>query len=58
MNRTAEMLKICSRLRIDPHWGISTRETAQVLCSVARRAIALAEEAKEHEKAILAIIRS
>ena len=55
---TTEMLKICSRLRINKTWDISTRETAHVLGSVARRAIALAEEAQEHEKAILAIIRS
>lgn len=55
---TTEMLKICSGLRIDPRWDISTRETAHVLRSVARRAVALAEEAREHEKAILTIIRS
>lgn len=55
---TAEMLKICARLRIDPRWDITTRETAHVLRSIARRGIALAAEAKEHEKAILAITES
>lgn len=55
---TPEMLTICSRLRVDPRWDITTRETAQVLRCLARRAAALAEEAKQHEKAILDIIRS
>ena len=55
---TAEMLKTCSGLRIDARWDVATRETAHVLRSVARRALALAEEAKEHKKAIVAIIRS
>jgi transposase len=55
---TPEMLKICSRLRVDPRWDLTTRETAQVLRCLARRATTLANEAREHEKAILAIIRS
>ncbi len=55
---TAEMLKICSRPRVDPRWDITTRETAHVLHCLARRATNLAEEAREHEKAILEIIRS
>lgn len=55
---TPEMLKICARLRVDPRWDITTRETAKVLRCLARRATDLAEEAREHEKAILEIIRS
>ena len=55
---TPEMLKVCRRLRVDPRWDITTRETAQVLRCLARRAITLAEEAKDHEKAILDIVRS
>lgn len=55
---TAEMLKICSRLRVDPRWDVTTRETAHVLRCLARRAINLAEEARQHERAILEIIRS
>jgi len=55
---TPEMLKICSRLRVDPRWDITTRETAQVLRCLARRATTLTREAREHEQAILAIIRS
>lgn len=55
---TSEMLKICSRLRVDPRWDITTRETAQVLRCLARRATNLADEAREHEKAILEIVRS
>jgi hypothetical protein len=55
---TPEMLKICSRLRVDARWDLTTRETAQVLRCLARRALTLAAEAREHEKAILAIIRT
>lgn len=55
---TPEMLKICSRLRVDSRWDITTRETAHVLRCLARRATNLAAEAKEHEKAILEIVRS
>lgn len=55
---TPEMLKICARLRVDPRWDIATRETAQVLRCLARRATTLAKEAQEHHKAILEIIRS
>lgn len=55
---TSEMLKICCRLRVDPRWDITTRETAEVLRCLARRAVSLADEAREHEKAILEIIRS
>ncbi|MEZ5225845.1 MAG: IS110 family transposase [Acidimicrobiales bacterium] len=55
---TAEMLKICSRLRVDPRWDVATRETALVLRCLARRAINLAEEAREHERAILHLVRA
>lgn len=55
---TSEMLTICSRLRVDPRWDITTRETAHVLRCLARRATALADEAREHERAILEIVRS
>ena len=52
------MLKICSRLRVNPSWDLATRETAQVLRCLARRALLLADEAREHQTAILAIVRS
>lgn len=55
---TAQMLKTCARLRINTEWDLVTTETAQVLRRVARRALDLAKEADEHEKAILEIIRS
>lgn len=55
---TPEMLKICSRLRINARWDITTRETAQVLRCLARRAANLTKEAQEHERAILEIIDS
>ncbi len=55
---TPEMLRICARLRINARWDITTRETAHVLRCLARRANALAHEARDHERAILEIIRS
>ena len=47
---TAAMLKICSGLRVNSKWDISTREIALVLRSIARRANTLTAEAREHEK--------
>ncbi len=55
---TAEMLTTCSRLRVDPRWDLTTRETAHVLRCLARRATALAHEAKQHETAIRNIVGS
>ena len=55
---TSEMLKICSRIRVDPRWDLATRETALVLRCLARRANNLAEEARAHERAILDLVRS
>ena len=47
---TTEMLRICSRLRADARWDLTTRETAVVLRCLARRSLALAAEAQDHEK--------
>ncbi len=55
---TRELVKSCCGLRVNPRWDITTRETAQVLRLLARRVVALTNEAREHEQSILALIRS
>ena len=52
------MIRTAAGLRVHPSWDVETTTTVTVLRSLARRARALAEEAAEHEKAILAIVRS
>jgi transposase len=55
---TTQMLKICSTLRVNKSWDLTTHETAVVLRCLARRSLALTDEARDHEQAILAIVRS
>ena len=55
---TRSMLSTATRLRTSPNWDVETATTAQVLRSLARRCLALETEAKDHEKAILAIVRT
>jgi len=52
------MLTIATRLRAHPTWDTETATTATVLRDLARRALSLASEARRHEQAILAIVRS
>jgi transposase len=52
------MILIASRLRTRTDWDVETLSTVTALRSLARRAQALTREANEHEKAILAIVRS
>jgi transposase len=52
------MLRVAAQLRTSPRWDTETATTAAVLRDLARRALALSEEAARHEKAILAIVRS
>jgi transposase len=54
---TVRIVQHAARLRIDERWGVEMKTTAQVLRSLARRALALGREAKEHEVAIGAIVR-
>lgn len=54
---TTETVTICSRLRVDPRWDLLTRETAAVLRDVARRIQALHDEAGDHERALLELVR-
>lgn len=52
------MLKTAAGLRVHSSWDAETTVTVTVLRSLARRARDLAVEAAEHEKTILAIVRS
>lgn len=54
---TAMIVQRATRLRVDERWGVEMKTTAQVLRSLARRALALGREAKEHEVAIGAIVQ-
>lgn len=54
---TAEMIKINAKLRTDARWDTMTRETAVVLRTLARRIIDLNDEARDHERAILELVR-
>jgi transposase len=55
---TVRMLNIANRLRVQPSWDIHTRSTAMALRSLAGRAAQLDREARTHEQAIVAIIRT
>jgi hypothetical protein len=55
---TRAMLGTAARLRVHASWDAETANTAQVLRQLARRSLDLETEAKDHEKAILAVIRS
>jgi len=54
---TTETVAICARLRIDPRWDLLTRETATVLRSLASRVRTLHDEARDHEQALLELVR-
>ena len=52
------MLRLAAGLRLRPSWDLETTTTVTVLRTLARRALTLTAEAAEHERAILAIVRS
>lgn len=52
------MIALASRLRTRTDWDVETLSTVTALRSLARRVQALTQEAAEHEKAILVIVRS
>ena len=56
--RLPAMLKTAAGLRVHPSWDVETTTTVITLRSLARRAGALGQEAAEHEKTILRIVRS
>ena len=55
---TTEMIRTRTRLRIDGRWDVMTRETATVLRTLARRITSLNDEACDHQRAILQLVRS
>jgi transposase len=55
---TTTMLTTAARLRVAPSWDAETSTTLTVLCTLARRAHALMGEARDHERAITAIVRA
>lgn len=52
------MIRTAASMRQNSNWDVETTTTVVALRSLARRARALADEAAEHEKTILAIVRS
>jgi transposase len=55
---TIAMVATAARLRAQASWEVETTHTAVVLRSLARRAQAMATEAADHERQILAIVRT
>jgi transposase len=55
---TVVAVSAAARLRVAPSWDLETRTYAETLRSLARRIHALQAEAADHERAILAIVRS
>jgi hypothetical protein len=47
-----------ARLRLSPAWDVETRTYAEAIRDLARRAQAMHAEARSHEKAILAIVKT
>ena len=56
--KLAAMLNTAARLRVHSAWDVETTSTVLALRTLARRAHAMSQEARELQKAILAIIRS
>ncbi len=56
--KTAAVIATAARLRTSASWDLETTTTAQVLRHLARRSQALSTEATDHEREILAIVRS
>src|SRR5690606_14239162 len=56
--KLAAMLTTAANLRVHPTWDIETTSTVLALRTLARRAHTMLKEARELEKALVAIIRS
>jgi len=52
------MIKTAASLRINASWDTETAITATMLRTLAKRSLSLSKEAAEHQRAILAIVRS
>ncbi len=55
---TTAMITTAARLRCHANWDVETTSTAMVLRALARRSQAMTAEAADHERQILAIVRS
>lgn len=55
---TTDTIRACAQLRISTTWDNETRHTATVLRTLARRITALTGEARDHQRAILELVRS
>lgn len=55
---TTPSIATAAKLRLAPNWDLETRSYAEVLRGLARRIAALQTEAANHEKAILAVIKT
>ena len=55
--KLAAMLNTAANLRVHSSWDVETTSTVVALRSLARRAHAMLKEAREHQKAIVTIIR-
>jgi hypothetical protein len=55
--KLAAMLNTAANLRVHASWNLETTSTVAALRSLARRAHAMLKEAREHQKAIVTIIR-
>lgn len=55
---TVEIVRVCARLRVDTRSNVTTRETAVVLRALARRVQTLNDESRDHERAIIELVRS
>ncbi|KRB46529.1 IS110 family transposase [Terrabacter sp. Root181] len=56
--KVAAMLNTAANLRVHSSWDIETTSTVVALRALARRAHAMLKEAREHQKAIVTIIRT
>ncbi len=52
------MLATAAKLRVQSSWDVETATTARALRSLARRSLELEAEARDHEKAVLVIVKS
>jgi transposase len=52
------MLTTAAKLRVHSSWDVETATTARTLRSLARRSLDLEAEARDHEKAILTVVKS
>jgi transposase len=52
------MVQAGARLRVNPSWDLETTTTAMVLRELSRRTLVLSKVARDHERSIIAVVRS